>query len=123
MTRSVRRRTAGVRWGKPSLCFALLAWALLLLAVAGCGAATEGGLLTPAEGPTLAPARTDTAVPTTAAPPASGDCLFVGNKSSGVFHGASCGSVRQMSVANRVCLPSREEAISQGFRPCQNCRP
>jgi methylphosphotriester-DNA--protein-cysteine methyltransferase len=47
----------------------------------------------------------------------------VGNKSSKVFHKATCGSVKTMNPANKICFPNREEAIRQGYTPCGNCKP
>jgi hypothetical protein len=48
---------------------------------------------------------------------------FVGNKDSKVFHEADCGSVKQMSDANKVCLASIADAVAQGYRPCGTCDP
>ncbi len=48
---------------------------------------------------------------------------YIGNKRSHVFHYPECDSVKAMSEKNKVNLYSREEAISKGFHPCQNCNP
>ena len=53
----------------------------------------------------------------------AGNCPYIGNKNSKVFHHAWCSSVAQMNPANKVCFATREEAIAQGYRPCKNCRP
>lgn len=59
----------------------------------------------------------------TAVAPHPGDCPYIGNKNSKVFHHAWCSSVAQMKPANKVCFATREEALAQGYRPCKNCRP
>lgn len=48
---------------------------------------------------------------------------YVGNKNSMKFHQPHCGSVSQMKPSNKVNLPSRNEAILKGFKPCQSCNP
>lgn len=59
----------------------------------------------------------------TAVAPQAGDCPYIGNKNSKIFHHAWCSSVAQMKPANKVCFATREEALAQGYRPCKNCRP
>lgn len=59
----------------------------------------------------------------TAVAPQAGNCPYIGNKNSKVFHHAWCSSVAQMKPANKVCFATREEALAQGYRPCKNCRP
>ncbi|GAB4409892.1 MAG: hypothetical protein Kow00123_23400 [Anaerolineales bacterium] len=59
----------------------------------------------------------------TAVAPQTGNCPYIGNKNSKVFHHAWCSSVAQMNPANKVCFATREEALAQGYRPCKNCRP
>lgn len=59
----------------------------------------------------------------TAAPPASAGCPYIGNANTGKFHHAYCSSVGQMNPSNKVCLTSRDEAISRGFVPCKRCNP
>ena len=56
-------------------------------------------------------------------PVAETTVTYVGNKNSKVFHRASCSSVSQMKDSNKVSLSSRDAAISQGYRPCENCQP
>jgi beta-lactamase superfamily II metal-dependent hydrolase len=58
----------------------------------------------------------------TAAPPAQ-SCPYIGNSNTGKFHRAGCRYVAQMSPANKVCLQSREQAISLGYVPCKVCAP
>ncbi len=48
---------------------------------------------------------------------------YVGNANTGKFHISSCGSVSKMSENNKVFLSSRDEAINQGYVPCQRCNP
>jgi hypothetical protein len=48
---------------------------------------------------------------------------FIGNRDSKIFHEADCGSVKQMSDANKVCLASIAEAVAQGYKPCGTCDP
>jgi competence protein ComEC len=46
---------------------------------------------------------------------------YVGNARSHIFHWPSCSTLP--SAKNAVRLSSREEAISQGYRPCRRCNP
>lgn len=46
---------------------------------------------------------------------------YIGNKNSEIFHREDCSST--VSEQNRVYLQSRDEAISEGFRPCKVCNP
>lgn len=48
---------------------------------------------------------------------------YIGNKSSKIFHYADCNSVSKMREYNKVSLSSREQAVSLGYKPCQNCHP
>ena len=79
--------------------------------------------------PTPKPTRamSPTPKPTTAAQatPAtgSGDCPYIGNKNSLKFHLATCEWAAKTAPKNRVCLQTREEAISKGFVPCKVCKP
>ena len=49
--------------------------------------------------------------------------LYIGNRNSHVFHYPSCPSAEEMREENRVTFPSREDALSAGFRPCRRCEP
>lgn len=64
---------------------------------------------------------TQTAQP--AKPVAETTVTYIGNKNSKVFHLPSCSSVSRMKASNKVSLSSRDTALSQGYRPCQNCQP
>lgn len=57
------------------------------------------------------------------AEPPSGGVYYCGSKNSDVFHLSTCGSVSQISPENLVIYSSREDAISQGKRPCKKCNP
>ena len=48
---------------------------------------------------------------------------YIANKNSGIFHISTCDSVSRMSEANKVFYSSREDAINDGYRPCENCNP
>lgn len=50
----------------------------------------------------------------------SGD-YYIGNAKSGVFHDSDCSYLPDSK--NQVIISSREEAISQGYRPCGHCNP
>lgn len=77
----------------------------------------------PTATPTPTSTPTSTAVPATPTLPITDACAYIGNKNSQVFHAPGCGSVRQMAEHNKVCLLSREQAINEGYRPCQRCNP
>ena len=46
---------------------------------------------------------------------------YIGNARSHIFHRLSCSTLP--SAKNAVNLRSREEAVSQGYRPCRRCNP
>ncbi|MDD3852638.1 MAG: MBL fold metallo-hydrolase [Syntrophomonadaceae bacterium] len=46
---------------------------------------------------------------------------YIGNKNSKIFHLPGCKSLPKPQ--NQVIINSREEAISQGYSPCGNCKP
>ncbi|MCR6546863.1 MBL fold metallo-hydrolase [Dehalobacterium formicoaceticum] len=48
---------------------------------------------------------------------------YVGNKNTLVFHDPECSSVAGMNVKNKVLFPSRKEAFTKGYKPCQICTP
>ena len=48
---------------------------------------------------------------------------YCGNKNSKVFHSSSCGSVASTKDENKVYFLSRQEFISQGYKPCGRCNP
>ncbi len=54
-------------------------------------------------------------------PVPSGEGNYIGNKNSKIFHRPSCSSLP--AEKNRVYFKTRDEAISQGYRPCKRCNP
>lgn len=49
---------------------------------------------------------------------------YIGNKNTKKFHLPSCSSVAQMKDKNKVYMEcTKEEAIAQGYEPCQRCNP
>lgn len=84
------------------------------LTISDVGAKSAG--TTPMQKPVVQPEQP--AKPTTET-----TVTYIGNKNSKVFHCASCSSVSQMKNSNKVTLGSRDGAISQGYRPCENCQP
>ncbi len=49
---------------------------------------------------------------------------YILNKNTKVFHISNCKSVKKMKNSNKIEFHgSRNEAISKGYRPCQNCYP
>lgn len=89
----------------------------------GTGYAVAVAQPAPPRAPPVVDAPQPTTVSQPAQPPAQGGCAYIGNANSKVFHHPGCGSVKQMSEKNKVCLSSRDEAIASGYRPCQKCNP
>jgi len=56
-------------------------------------------------------------------PPANCCDTYVASRNSEVFHYASCSYVPSISIENKVCYCTREEAITAGKRPCKRCSP
>lgn len=48
---------------------------------------------------------------------------YIGNGRTGKFHIQGCRAEQRMSESNRIYLNSRDDAIRQGFIPCQICHP
>ena len=48
---------------------------------------------------------------------------YIGNANSYKFHKPECSSVDQMNESNKVLISTRDEAIENGFEPCQRCNP
>lgn len=48
---------------------------------------------------------------------------YCGNKNSKVFHTISCGSLTDMKDKNKVFSSDRNSLISQGYHPCNRCKP
>ena len=51
------------------------------------------------------------------------ESVYIGNKNSHVFHSASCNSVKDMKEKNKIEFQSRDEAITNGYKPCSRCNP
>jgi competence protein ComEC len=47
--------------------------------------------------------------------------FYIGNLKSRVFHRPDCSNLP--ASKNQIRLPSREEALEKGYRPCKNCQP
>lgn len=70
---------------------------------------------------TLSYSKPDTITPQ---PPSNNSSInYIGNKNTHIFHYATCSSVQEMNPSNEIMFNSREEAISQGYRPCKKCDP
>ncbi len=48
---------------------------------------------------------------------------YIGNKNSRKFHTVHCSAIKVMSSDNKVYFKNRQEAVSQGYTPCQSCNP
>lgn len=53
----------------------------------------------------------------------SNSYAYCGNKNSKVFHTISCGSLSDMKDKNKVFSSDRNSLISQGYHPCNRCKP
>ena len=73
--------------------------------------------------PTPAPPPTPTHTPTGEPMPTPSTCNYIGNSNTLRFHYPSCIWVPRISPDHRVCFATREEAIAQGYSPCQVCNP
>jgi micrococcal nuclease len=56
-------------------------------------------------------------------PPPRPEAVYMANKGSGVFHRPSCPLGRSAKRRNRVQFKERNQAFSEGFCPCRQCRP
>ena len=116
-------------------------WALVLI-LSGCGAAEDAVLndTTPIQtGAVNAITETETlssdefettdSVETEKyaennAPIDNNSIAYIGNINTKKFHNPHCHSVKQMKEKNKKYMTcSRDQAISQGFSPCKNCKP
>lgn len=52
-----------------------------------------------------------------------GEGVFVGSSRSKVFHKPSCKWAGMIDEKNKIKFKNREEAVNEGYRPCQVCRP
>ena len=48
---------------------------------------------------------------------------YCANKNSGVFHKIDCGSVSDMKEENKAYFTERQQALSNGYKPCGRCKP
>lgn len=48
---------------------------------------------------------------------------YAGYKRGKIFGRLDCKSGMRMNTENRVFFLSWDDAISQGYRPCKNCKP
>ena len=62
-------------------------------------------------------------VTTTAPKSVEIEAPYIGNKGTKKFHYADCASVKKMKSSNMVEISSRDEAISNNYVPCKNCKP
>ncbi|MEM2121696.1 MAG: Ada metal-binding domain-containing protein [Candidatus Woesearchaeota archaeon] len=46
---------------------------------------------------------------------------FVGSKGSMKFHSLNCTSVKKLLDHNKVFFKTKEDALKQGFKPCNLC--
>ena len=51
------------------------------------------------------------------------DPIYIGNRLSRVFHLPECFSAVRTGSKNRVTFSTPQQALSEGFTPCKNCRP
>jgi len=51
------------------------------------------------------------------------EAVYMANKRSGVFHRPSCPLGRSAKASNLVQFKERNQAFSDGFCPCRQCRP
>ena len=65
----------------------------------------------------------DTAPPERSLPPTDKESVYIGNKNSHVFHRKTCASVKDMNEKNKKEFYSRDEAIEDGYKPCNRCKP
>ena len=78
--------------------------------------------ITTTETTTIAYDTESNAVVTEDATPA--EFTYILNTNSMVFHKSSCGSVKQIKDSNRgEYYETRDDVISQGYKPCGKCKP
>lgn len=49
--------------------------------------------------------------------------IYFGNKNSKKYHKSSCDGAKNMKEKNKVYFESEQEALDNGYTPCQNCNP
>ena len=65
----------------------------------------------------------DTTPPERSLPSDDKESVYIGNKNSYVFHRETCNSVKNMSEKNKKEFHTRNEAIEEGYKPCNKCNP
>lgn len=48
---------------------------------------------------------------------------YIGNRNTRKLHAASCSSVYDMKDKNKVDFTTKEEALEDGYEPCERCNP
>lgn len=51
------------------------------------------------------------------------DCNFVASKGGEKYHGAACGTAKNIKEENKICFAYPEEAIQAGYSACGVCKP
>lgn len=89
------------------------------------GSETEVGTYTGTESAYITSSKTETenSVSNIVTSNPDEEIVYYGNINSKVFHMSYCGSVKRMKETNKVALPTREEFLSQGYKPCSRCNP
>lgn len=77
---------------------------------------------TPGQAPKTTPGKTVDKPMEKPSPPATA-LYYVGSSRSQVFHRASCPAAQKIVPANRVNYMTRDEAVSSGRRPAEDCHP
>lgn len=54
---------------------------------------------------------------------ADSETPYIGNAKSKKFHHFDCTSVNDINEINKVRIATREEAVEEGYAPCQRCKP
>lgn len=67
--------------------------------------------------------HTEKAAATSTNPTQPAEPGYVGNSGTMKFHLPDCASAKNVKAENRVEFPSRQEAVSNGYEPCQRCKP
>lgn len=55
--------------------------------------------------------------------PDSATATYIGNKNSKKYHLSTCDGANSMSDKNKVYFDNEQEALDNGYTPCQNCNP
>lgn len=72
-----------------------------------------------------APGTSTITLPATRLPAKTNSILaqYIGNAHTGKLHVQGCRAERRMDESNRVYFTNRDDAINQGYTPCQICHP